>query len=240
MKIKITFFFLCGWLFAAAQEHPLTNIEQRIEQAINESFAKRSNELAPIITQLEKATDEPMATYWNAYAHYYAAIYTSKMQQKEQSISYLEKAADLLQQNKKPSSEGYALLGAVTSYLIFVKPNEAMMLSPKAMGYYEKSTKLDDKNPRAYLGIGRSDFYKPKEYGGGKTVEANLLKALSLPNAASKEPYAPTWGRDQTYQTLVSFYEREGRLDEAKLYAAKGLKEFPNNYELSRLQTKLK
>lgn len=239
MKIKITLFLLCGWLGAAAQESPLTNIEQRLEQAIYASFAKQSNEMLPIITQLELVKNEPMVTYWSAYGYYYAAVYTFKMQQKDAAIGYLEKGAKLLDDQSKPNSEDYALLGAITSLTISLKPNEAITLSTKATNYYEKSKKLNDQNLRAYLGIGRSDFYKPKEYGGGKIAEANLLKAIALPATTSKDPHAPTWGRSEAYQMLVSFYEREGRLDEAKLYCAKGLKAFPENSELARMSKKL-
>jgi len=239
MKITITLLLLGGWLCSAAQKQSLTNIQERIDQALDASFVKKSNEIIPIITQLEALKNEATAVYWTAYAQYNASIYPMKMQQKESAIAYLEKATKLLNDQAKLNSEDYALLGAITSLTITLKPNEAITLSSKAANYYEKSKKLNDQNLRAYLGIGRSDYHKPKLYGGGKKVEANLLKALSLPNTNSKVPYAPTWGRDQVYQTLVRFYEREGRLNEAKLYCAKGLKEFSDDYELNSLSKKL-
>ena len=150
----------------------------------------------------------------------------------KRGLTYLEKIAE-------PNDEEYAMLGSLYSLSITFKPGEAIGLSTKARKSFDKALKQNPENLRALLGIGRADFYKPKQYGGGKEAESFLLKALAAPDQFSSHPNAPTWGRDDAYYYLAAFYQREDRTGDAKLYCHKGLKEFPNHHLLAELLAKL-
>jgi hypothetical protein len=150
----------------------------------------------------------------------------------------IERAIDILEKAPNKNSDEFMLLGALTSFSINFYPGRAAVLSPQAKEFFLKSVELDKNNLRAYYGLARSDYYKPKEYGGGLVVEENLLKALSLNAKTSADPLAPSWGREDTYVLLINFYLREDRKQEATLFIRKGLKEFPQNAQLIALNKK--
>jgi hypothetical protein len=83
--------------------------------------------------------------------------------------------------------------------------------------------------------LANSDMYR-----GGKNVEKYLLKALAIKQAKSKDPYLPTWGREEIYGLLTSYYIKEKKFDKAEEYIDLGLQEFPNSYTLQENQSKLK
>jgi hypothetical protein len=50
----------------------------------------------------------------------------------------------------------------------------------------------------------------------------------------------PTWGREEIYGLLTSYYIKEKKFAKAREYLDLGLKEFPNSYTLQENQSKLK
>lgn len=244
MKIYLTITFLLGALLGQAQNtiKALDNIQQRIDNAFLTAVRKDIKPLQQIANELKATSNKQQnryLTYWEAYVHYNLTIvYLSKRDMDKGSKHNLA-AVQLLDKLKNKNSEEYALLGMNTSIGIGFNPGAAPSESAKARRYYEKAAKLDKKNLRAYYGQGNSDFYTPKQYGGGLIAEQMFLKALSLKDTYSDNAYAPSWGREQVYTMLVRFYVREGQNNKALLYCKQGLKKYPENTRLKNTLEKL-
>lgn len=224
--------------FGQAQD-PLQGIEEQILAAQDQSFAEQADQLAPLLVKLEQMGSLEWLDYWKAFASYQGAIYLMVQKDYEGGNTYAKKGLEYLAKITKPNDEEYAMMGALYSLSITFNPGEAIGLSAKARRSFNKALKQNPDNLRALLGIGRADYYKPKQYGGGKEAEAFLLKALAAPDQFSSHPHAPTWGRDDAYYYLAAFYEREDRKGDAQLYCHKGLKEYPNHHLLAELLAKL-
>ncbi|WP_116496235.1 tetratricopeptide repeat protein [Balneicella halophila] len=108
----------------------------------------------------------------------------------------------------------------------------------------EKNGKLaiekDSTNLRAYYALASNDFYTPEQYGGGKHSEEYLLKAISLPDQKVKNSMLPSWGKQESYELLVSWYIRKKDWEKAKRYHKEAVKKYPENYLLNQLITELK
>ncbi len=72
-----------------------------------------------------------------------------------------------------------------------------------------------------------------------KEVEKYLLKALSLPVQKVKNPYLPSWGKEEAYEMIIKWYIRKQQNDKAKLYFDEATAKYPNNRQLQHLGTKI-
>ena len=220
----------------------LKGIHHCYAEALTQSFVQQGNQMAPIIEKLAAAQAEnehPLLVYWQAYGHYQEGIYFMKMEQNDVGKAALEKGIALLEAQAELDAESHILIGSLQSLMITFAPGQVMSLSSKSAKHYQKAVKLEPNNLRGHLSLGKSDFYKPKMYGGGKKVEEHLLKALSLEDQYHDDPYLPRWGREDAYMYLVQYYQREGRMDEAKMYCKQGLGLYPESYVLNELNTQL-
>ncbi len=226
-----------------AQSIPeLKDIEACYDAAFNESFPANTNKVRPIIEKLAEAYQEnpsPWLIYWQAYGTYFEGIYLMKTDQKDASEEALREGIAMLEEKELLNSEDHVLIGTLMGVLMGVSPGSVMTLSSKSSKHYKQALKKQPDNMRVYLALGKSDYYKPKMFGGGKKVEEYLLKALSLEDTYDDNPNGPTWGREEAYSHLVQYYQREDKLEEAKLYCKKGLDEFPEDYMLNQLQNQL-
>lgn len=241
-KIILSFSFILTILNVQMAQHVLDDIQQRIYSAYAQSLQSNNDEHQQIIEVLGKeyaSAPSDELVYWMSFAAYRAAIYNMNTEEREKAASILEKGITWLKNLKNPSSEHLALHGSMLSLSIAFKPSNAVVLSNKADKLYRSAIDLNDQNLRAYLGIGRSDFYTPVKYGGGLNVESYLKQALNKPDASTEDPFTPTWGRDDAYYYLARFYQREGRVEEAKLYCKKGLKNSPDHLSLNNLKDQL-
>lgn len=239
MKLSTCIIFitlLCSHVCAQRTKIELADIQSTINNAYEHAISGDTTSLNVIITELEllkKKKYEHYLIYWQAYGLYkLASSFISK--DRKASEGAIDKAIRLLDTLSNKRSEDYVLLGSSISFSLNFRPGETAILSQQARANYQKAVELDKDNLRAYFGIGRSDYYRPKQYGGGEIAEANFLKALSLPIQSDSSFYAPTWGKMETYELLVTFYLREGRKQEALIYCKKGLKEFPNSPTLKQ------
>lgn len=230
--IAITLSLILISAFSIAQENPN---QTKIDKAFYQSFANQSNEIEPVIHELKK--DQEANAYWIAYGLFNSSIYYMQMEQEDKAEEVADEAIELLEDIKDKTSEEHALLGQILGYSITFSPASAIWISSKAADQYEASLKKDENNPRAYIGMGQSDYYKPVMFGGGDKVEEYLMKALSL-SAQTKEN-GPSWGRNTAYYILASYYKREDQLDQAKMYCMKGLNEFPKDFQLNQLKQSL-
>lgn len=234
------FFFsllIIGSTSLIAQES-LDGIQDKIQEAFGASFGAQTNQVQPIVKNLQEAYAKNNAhdyAYWLAFAQYQSGLFYLIQQDNEQSESEIEAAIQVLEELEDKNAEDHVLLGSLLSLSINFAPAKAVGLSAKANKHYQIAKEMEPNNMRVHLGIGRSDFFKPVQYGGGKLVEKHLLKALSLPLTTSDQPNAPTWGRSDVFLFLARYYNREDRQQEAVAYCQRGLKEFPNHSGLKQL-----
>jgi len=244
---KIKFLILSFLIFNSIEitaQSTLQNIEEKVLQAMDKSIETQTDQFQSIIEKLNAEyvkEKKDIINYWIGFTKYRQALFFLKIENDEQAAKVLNSGIEQLKVIKTLTSEDLSLQGTMVSLSIALKPDLAAVLSGEASSLYDKAIKLNDKNLRAYLGIGRSDYYRPKKYGGGYKVESYLKQALSMSDSNSDTSYAPKWGRDEVYYYLASFYHREGKLDEAKLYCNKGLKlkRSYNHYRLMSLKEKL-
>lgn len=226
---------------ALSQSFSLKSLEQKIIELADSLQAKGPLDLLHIIDSLEKMKQpesDLYSKYWHCYALYRLGNYYAKNDLSE-SKKIVEKAISILDADTKRNSEDNVLIGMLTSYSIKFYSGNATTLSAKARKFYDIAIGQDAKNMRAYFAIARTDYNKPVEFGGGKIVEQNILKALSLKNSNSENLAAPTWGREDAYILLINFYIREERLMDAQIFCNRALQEFPNSVQLKEMKKNL-
>ncbi len=222
----------------AAPDSLLHEIEDRIDVALGNSLRTEVDELAPLLAELEAAHaqhSEPIVAYWLAYGLYAQAVLRDSKEQEAMGAQSIDRLIAVLEGLKKLDAEAHVMLGSAYSYSISFHPGEAVVRSSKADKHYNKALKIAPDNLRAHLCKGKSDYYTPEEYGGGKEVEALLLKALTLPEQTADYPHAPSWGKDEAYLYLALYYHREDRYEEALLYCKQGLAKYPDHSRLKSL-----
>lgn len=245
MRTKMTMgilFLVC--VMSADGQPDLATIEKALLDAFEYSIQTESDHLQAKVIELEAlGSDDPARadaiTYWIAFAEYKRSILHLRLGNEDQANEVLQRGIKRLSNLADPDSEDLALQGIMTSLAISFQPELAAVLSAKAEELFNKAIGLNPLNLRAYMGIGRGDYYKPEQYGGGFKVESSLKKALALPDKSSEEPGSPSWGKDEAYYFLAKFYQRAGRLNEANLYCNQGLKAFPNHQNLQQLKKEL-
>ena len=209
-------------------------IENKILDTYSESIEQKQDKLASLIQQLKSKKNN---NYWISFALYKeASLYGHTKEEK--ALSKLNEAIELLKNKKNKNSEDYALLGFMTSYTIKFQSEIAAIISAKASEYYHKSLKLDKNNFRAYLGLGKSDFYRPLKYGGGLRVESYLKQAMVIINSPNAKNTDSNWGKDEVYYYLIRYYQKSDMKNEAALYYNLGIKNFPESTILKTLADK--
>ena len=69
--------------------------------------------------------------------------------------------------------------------------------------------------------MGIQDMHTPEMYGGQRKTESYFQRAIALFSKTSKDSPV-SWGYEDTYQLLVSFYLKKGEKEKAKETANKG------------------
>lgn len=181
-------------------------------------------------------------SYWEAYVLYRLTSFydNSNSKDSKKAEAAVDKGINLLEGIKTKTSEHYALLSLLQGeQLAFANAVTVAFKATTVAASARKAIEMDPNNLRGYLALASYDFNTPKLYGGGKLVEENLKKALSLPVKADPNPYAPDWGQSAAYWYLVTFYKNEGQLALAKQYAAAGAAKYPLNRGLLKLNSTL-
>lgn len=248
MKIEMKIFLLTSIflvvqsiLLAQTTTLNLSSIEDRVLSASENLSSNKTGTLIALIDSLNtwrKNSNERFLNYWYCYSHYRLSTFYIRSN-KSASKKSCETAIKVLESMNNKNSEEYVLLGSLISFSINFFPGKAGSLSPLARSYYDKAIELDVQNMRAYYAIARSDYYKPVEFGGGKIVEQNLLKALSLKSKHSENPISPSWGREDAYVLIINFYKREERKQDALIFCKRALNEFPQSSQLKAIQQKI-
>ncbi|MEO0468938.1 MAG: hypothetical protein AAF206_04900 [Bacteroidota bacterium] len=222
----------------------LLNMQQQVYDAFVQSLLTNTHQpLDALLLELEKmsqANQQNIVRYWQSYLQYYSAIYHSTKGDKEKAEKAIEAAVDRLEDLSGKNAEDYALLSLTQSFSIqFQSTIKAVIMSSRVKSNGEKALAMDPKNLRAYFVLGSNDYYTPAKYGGGTKVETYLLKALEQADQAVENPYLPSWGRAEAYEMLIKFYIKKEKWSDAKTHYQDALQHFPDNYQLSKLGSKL-
>ena len=227
----------------SSQDSLLIGIQKKIKSAFNSSFISRNvSELDAVSNQLEDLYNTrpySLIAYWRSYASYYKSIVHIKFGDRKMSEEQIDKGIELLKSIDNKNSEDYALLAILQGFSIQFKEMRAPFISADLKKNGQKAIQLNDKNLRGYYVIANNSYYTPKEWGGGKDVEENLIIATSLPEQTTENPYMPSWGKEESFELLIKHYIENEKWSEAKEYFKKGIEMYPESYILSQLASKL-
>ncbi len=228
-----------GTLNAAAEAQRNQSIQSRIMDAFMSAYLdKNYSEIESIIDELSdsyKNSGKKIFLYWKGYALYYNSVAYLQNREAKKSNKNITEGLELMESIKNKNSEDYALLSLMHSFYRLFAGFAILETTQKCNDCAEKAFELDNNNVRAYYVLANNDLYT-----GGKNIEKYILKALAIKQAKSNDPYLPTWGREESYGLLTSYYIKKKQFDKARKYLDLGLKEFPNSYTLKENQSKLK
>ncbi len=224
----------------AAVEAQEEGIQSRIRDAFMSAyFDKDNSEIESIIDELSDSYEDSgnkIFLYWKGYALYYNSIAYLQNRKPVKSNGQMTQGIELLESIENKNSEDYALLSLLHSFsCLFTGFPMILETYEKCSNCAEKAVELDNNNIRAYYALATYDMYS-----GGKNIEKYLLKALAIKQPKSKNPYLPTWGREEIYALLSTYYIKEKKYDKAREYIDLGLQEFPDSYLIKENQSKLK
>jgi len=242
MKLPSVFFgVLVLFVQSLSAQQQLENIEKKVNNAYRLSVQSKTDQFESVysIVHALEAKKSPDVRYWTAFAKYQQARFYNRIKNEKEAFKLLKEGIQELKYIKKPNSEALVLQGTMLSFSIAFQRNIAAIISGKVHALYDKALHKNKNNLRAYLAIGKSDYFKPVQYGGGFKAESYLKQALSKPDKSTNSSFGPTWGRELAYYYLSSFLLREGRIVDAHSYCNQGLKKFPKSGILKSLRNKI-
>lgn len=126
--------------------------------------------------------------------------------------------------------EPHALYALLLGFEIALDREKAMSLGVRTYEYFNMAFEKEPENPRVSLLKGMSDFYAPKQYGGGPdTAIETLTKALAFfEKEKIEDPMKPSWGKDEAYAYLGMAYRQKGNTDKARESFLKALEINPD------------
>ena len=229
--LLLCFMLLAAYPLSAQDLSFLQNIQSKIDSALSRSFAHQNTApLDSMLTQLANLTPQNnLTTYWQSYARSMETIYFMRNKQAKEAEHIINRACDDMEQLNKKNAEDYALLASVQNLAIqFRSGMGAGKLSSQAVGNAQTALQMDSTNLRAWYVLATNDFYTPAFFGGGKKTEKFLLQALSFPAQQVPNPYMPSWGREEAYQLLLTYYVQKEQYEQARVLLNAAQKEYPN------------
>ncbi|WP_282125784.1 hypothetical protein [Marinifilum flexuosum] len=222
----------------------LNGIQAKIDKAFYQSLKNNdASELKGISEQLDKLNankGNKLVKYWKSYCDYNLSICYSQLKEEKKAEKAIFEAIDKLKKMEGKNTEDYALLACEQSYSCQFRPGIVIpFVAEKLKSNCQLAIEADSLNLRAYYVLGSHDFYTPEMYGGGKEVEQMLLKAISLSSQKIKNPYLPSWGKQNAYELLIRWYVRKEKWALAQKYYEEGVRLFPESYLIKKLKEKL-
>ena len=195
--------FLLGTVFAQSQDREVyvAAMQAGIEKI---GTCQSPVDFLNVINQFERIgnvnQDEWLPDYWAAYSYAMASYYLPDVAAKDQ---YLQKAEDLVAGIKqgKANDELLVLEAFLAQSRMNVDPqNRFATYGSKANLLLEQALEINPENPRIYNLKGRSIFYTPEQFGGGKVAARPLLELALAKYGAFNLASAihPSWGEDYT------------------------------------------
>lgn len=140
--------------------------------------------------------------YYNAYAKALLSYMEEKEAKKDAYLDEAEKELETAkEQLKTENSETHVLEAVIANARLAVNPMSRWQKYGKLFDeHLSKAKELNVNNPRVYLVTGRSKFYTPKAFGGGKK---NALPYFEKAQALYKDEKGgdisqPFWGKGET------------------------------------------
>ncbi len=186
-----------------SQDDPvyLTAMQESITKI---SSCKKSVDYLNTINQFQRIADmnkkEWLPLYWSAYTYTLASYSLEETNEKDQ---YLLKAETLIEEIEKHKNDDEVLVlkAFVAQSRMNVDPqNRFTTYGSKANLLLEQAMKINPENPRIYNLKGRSIFYTPEQFGGGKKAAQPLLE-IAVNKYEVFKPLTvihPNWGEDYT------------------------------------------
>lgn len=191
--------------------------EKAMGKNIPAMFAADNQEkLQEVINQLNRIGDAE-GDRWEPY--YYAAFGYVRMsgmvETAEEKDKYLDLALETVEKGEtiKPNdSELETMRGYINMIKLAVDPaSRGMMYSGMVFTSFQKAIKLNPDNPRAHYLMGRMQ-YGTAQFMGTGTSEAcgSLFKAKVLYSKVEQpsNPFAPTWGKESTDESIREICEK--------------------------------
>jgi imidazolonepropionase-like amidohydrolase len=134
---------------------------------------------------------------------------------------YLEKAMEM----DPDFGELDGLYAFLLGFEIAINQEKAMSLGLQVFQYSSRSLEKSPENPRVHYMKGLSDFFTPREYGGGPDPAIkSLTKSIALFEKEDiQDPVKPSWGEDEAYTFLGMAYNQKGETEKAKQAFKKAL-----------------
>ncbi|RXQ96645.1 hypothetical protein EO244_03190 [Ancylomarina salipaludis] len=226
-----------------------TNLLNGIQGKVDQAFllALKTKQAAPLLHLDQKLNkiggknSNPIITYWQSYLSYYLSICHLQLKDKKNAEESINKAIELIENMENKNAEDYALLAYEQSFSCQFKPGIIIpFVSKKLKRNCETALQIDSLNMRAYFVLGSNDFYTPEMFGGGKSAEKMLLKAIDMPEQKIANPFLPSWGKMNAYELLIRWYIRKEKWNLAHKYYQEGLKKYPTSFLIQELASKIK
>lgn len=204
---------ICGTLvFANGQ------FERAMGKNIPAMFAAKDPEsLQAVINQLNRI-GEAEGNRWEPY--YYVAFGYLRMswmvESGEEKDKYLDLGLEAVAKGDEISpndSELETMRGYINMMKLSVDPaTRGMTYSGMVFTSFQKAIQLNPNNPRAHFLLGRMQHGTAQFMGGGSEEACgSMFRALVLfdEQDQSDNPFAPTWGKDQTEASIKEICEKE-------------------------------
>jgi len=141
--------------------------------------------------------------YYAAYCFSMKALITSE--DSEELANRADKLLDLAEKRGGDKSEIYCIKSYAATARLLINPQQKWMTDGKASSdFINQAINENPENPRAYLLLGQSVLYTPKEYGGGNDAAKQIFnKALEkFKLFKPQSDISPQWGEKYTNYLL--------------------------------------
>lgn len=193
-------------LFGQSVDSLIIDNKVKIERANNywdvKSMEETRNNFERLLNMRQQ---DGLINYYIAYCDYRLVNYYNNEENTEKATLYVNDGIENLEScikiNRK-FSDGYALLSILYSRKIELSSSfwSGFIYGSKSSRAIDKSIKINDKNPRAFLIKGINTFYTPSKWGGSKEEAIALVtKATNLYTGEAIEPILPDWGHSEAY-----------------------------------------
>ena len=207
-KIFITTILLLTAILGFCQNEQYTSA---MAQALGDlGKSKTVEDYQATANQFERIANSEKSN-WIPY--YYAAYTTLIMSFNEKDGDKKDAYADIAQKLidqalivKSNESEIVVIQGMLYQARIMVHPmTRGQEYSVKANDEFEKASKMNENNPRAYYLLGKNKLNTPSFFGGGKDNALPLFKKAKEKYETFKpaEMFAPNWGQNDN-NNLIS------------------------------------
>jgi len=144
--------------------------------------------------------------YYSALARCTAVFMYNDNAKTDAILDVAEKHAKIADSLQPKNSEVLVLRSMVLGGRIMVDPmSRGQSLGMQSMMLMSEAMQIDPTNPRAYYMLGRSLFYTPPQFGGGKDQGCEMFTKSKANYAIFKPASAlhPNWGEDQVDEMLL-------------------------------------